>query len=901
MIHPNCFKKTALASLSISIFYGVSTLASAAEVNNRENPQFAIQEQAAKKAAASPKPDASGLKPFADVIQDSKEIKGFFTLHQKDEKLWIEIRPEQLDKPFFFAVNRSEGAGERGVYASLPGRSWIGTFHKIGNTVQLLAKNSLFVPDTKEADAQFVRQSYSDSLLASTGVVSVAHPQTKAILVDASQIFFTDIPGEHRLLDAEFRTGYSLDPRNSSFANVNNSTALTGLEVKAHFYAARIPVPPPMPTPIPAATPIRTVPDPRSFFVSYYYSFTALPEKPMPVRLADDRIGHFTTTHVVQADDTSLKVTRHYVDRWRLEKKDPELAVSEPKEPIVYWIDKNVPEKYRKSVSDGILEWNKAFEKIGFKDAIVVKQQTDKDSFNTLDARHSTVRWYTGADAGLAMGPHQADPRSGEILNAHISMTDAFTRYARNLMSEEIGKAATFGLPLDSAHNAVADTNFTREEASEMPLCQYAAGLESEFGFASELLDLRGDLDRTGPEAEALAQAYVKQVVMHEVGHTLGLRHNFRASSIYTLKQLQDPSFTKVHGVAGSVMDYLPFNIAAKGEAQGEYIMSTLGPYDYWAIEYAYKPISSKDETQELTAIASRSNQPELAYGADEDAFSYLHDPSITTFDLGSDDIEYLRHSLALSREMIDRMQGKTLKPGESYERLTRGVGYSFRHLVNAIPGVLKYIGGVTELRDHAGSGRVPFSPVSVERQREALRLVTDSLFRQNSLQVSPDLLSRMSVDRLDHFGRPDVSMALVNLSIQSQVLNYLMSDMLAYNLIESEEKLSGKNKALSLSELYDGVQTAIWSELGNGADITSTRRNLQREHLKRVVNTILRPSPNTPADARSLQRSNALALQSKIRVALGHSRSKEATAHLEECLGTLTEALHAPMQRVGV
>ncbi len=878
----SAFPRFRFALKAIVAFVSLALTHTAIAQHPAPSAPTAEQPAAGAAALAAVRSEPGAPKPFKEVIKGSTEMKGFFTLHQKDEKVWIEIKPEQFDRPFFFSVNIPNSVGERGLYASQMGTSHIALFHKIGGQIQLIAKNVKFTAQPGSPQALAVSQAFSDSLLASAAVASAPHPDSKAILVEANALLLGDIPGYATRLDSAYRLSYSLDTRNTSFAKVRADEELTGFHVSAHFSVPKISAPSLMPSLAPQVNPPRNVPDPRSLFVGFYYSFARLPEQPMHARPADDRIGHFVTTHQDFTEDLAPKTATYFVNRWRLEKKDPGAELSEPKQPIVYWIDKNVPEKYRKSITEGVLEWNRAFERIGFKNALVVKQQTDKDDFDTLDARHASIRWFVGTDVGIAIGPSQVDPRSGEILDADIGMSDVFARSARRSLVEDIGRPGLQGMD-EHAH-----CNFAHEAAQEMD-------------FALDLLEVRGELDMASPEAEQLAQTYVKSVMMHEVGHTLGLRHNFRASTIYSLKQLQDPAFTRQNGLTGSVMDYTPFNLAVKGDTQGEYVMSTLGPYDYWAIEYAYREIDPANEKAELGKIAARSSEPLLAYATDEDAGGNVFDPEVNLFDLGSDPLEYFKHRLQLSRELWDRLQARQLKPGESYETLRRSFDSGFRQFARAVPVAIKYVGGVTFLRDHAGTGRPTFAPVTAPRQRAALAMITSSMFNADSFRFTPELVSRLGVDHFDRQGDSDVSISGLTLSVQTTALDQLMSDAVAGRLLDAPDKVADGGKLLSLAELYDTLQAAIWSELKSGKEITGMRRNLQREHLKRIVNALVRPLPSTPADARSLQRENAIELRKNMQAALKRPMSREAKAHLSDCLNTLNEALKAPLQRVGV
>ncbi|MBK8321383.1 MAG: zinc-dependent metalloprotease [Betaproteobacteria bacterium] len=879
---------------------GLAGCAAIAPASDSPAPKPVAATAPAKAAAPAPVPGQP--RPFKEVAKDAIETAGFFAVHRKDEKAWIAIRPEQFDKPFFFTWNIPQSLGEKGLYGSQMGGSRLVVLKKIGNQAQLIAKNVEFHAKEGTPQAQFVSESFSDSLVASAPVVSLPHPESKAVLVELNALLFGDIPGYGSRIEGAFRLPYALDGRNTSIARVTQTELLTSVQVKAHFATPKIPAPPLAPSPMPAPAPPKASPDPRSFFVTFQYSFTKLPDEPMRTRVADERIGHFAVSRVDYTEDTSPKMRQHVVARWRLEKKDPKAAMSEPKAPIVYWVDRNVPEKYRQAVTEGILEWNKAFERIGFKDAIVVKQQSDKDDFDTMDARHATVRWFTGADVGFAIGPSHKDPRTGEILDADIATGSGFARQLRRLVAEDLGKTETadplapwIANPLE-AHKPNA--------AGDILTCGYAWQSAREFEFALDVLEARG-IGWGSPEADALAKANLRRNVMHEVGHTLGLRHNFRASGIYTLEQLADPAFTKVNGSSGSIMEYLAINVAAKGEKQGEFVGSTLGPYDYWAIEYAYRDIATENEAAELAKIASRSTEPQLAYATDEDAgYSPLYagiDPEVNRFDLGSDPLAYYRKRIKLSRELWDRVQDLQLAPGESYERLTRSLASGMQQVAAVTPLVAKYVGGVRHLRDRAGTGRPLYEPTPSAKQREALKLVTESLFQPASFRFKPEFVSRIGIDHFERPRNPDVSIATGVLNVQKAALDALYDDGVAARLVGAGEKVAVGAKPLPLSEVYDTLREAIWSELRTGGEIPRLRRNLQREHLLRVANALVKPSATLPADARALQRESANSLQSSLRAAAAKGGlAKETRAHLKESLDTLDRALAAPLLRAG-
>lgn len=887
--------------------------AAAREAQHGRGPASGVPDtgrsHAAAAAAAAAAQAAELSKPFAVVVKGAQESRGLFSLWQKDDKVWIELAPDQFDHPFFLKSGVNQGIGESRIFGGAMthpiGVAQIVVFHKHGETVQLIAKNVKYTAKPGTPEARAVAAGFSDSLLAVAPISSQPHPERKSVLIDANALLLADIPAGASMLERVYRQPYGFDARNSSIGTTRAEAGDVTLEVSAHYALSRLVLPPPPPAKSSLPSPPITLPDVRSMFIGYHYTFAKLPDVPMHPRPADERLGYFTTERLDFTSDVPRVPVERYANHWRLEKKDPAAALSEPKKPIVFWLDRNIPVRYREPIRQGILEWNKAFERIGFKDAIQVEVQPDDADFDTSDIRHASVRWQTVAKTSYgAIGPSVVDPRTGEILDADIGIDANNIRVVRNLRHEYLP-------PRKDAFAAFTEaTSGNAPALSDAESCDYDDAATQESAFGLSLLEARGDLAPDGPDVDRFVDMYLKAVTMHEIGHTLGLRHNFRASTVYTEAELSDPQFTAAHGISGSVMEYNPWNLAVAGERQGEYTMSTLGPYDYWAIEYAYKPIAPEKEVAELEKIAARSSEPWLAYSTDEDVAYFAVDPAVNQLDLGSDPLAYAKKRLALVHELWERTERLDLAPGESYSVLRRNFT---RGLNEAGQGALyasKYIGGLTTLRDHVGSGRQPFTPIDAAKQRAALALLTGEVLSADSFNFSPAFLRRMTISTFDiedaqELGRPapplDLSIDQQVLGLQRGVLDTLMSPPIAQRLLNNATKVDDPKSALKLSELYQTLHDAVWSELRSGQDITLFRRNLQREYAMRVANALVRASESMPADARALLRVDAARLHAELLSASKRRMSAEAKAHISEMATMLDEAQKAPLVRQAV
>lgn len=915
------------------------------------------------------------LTDFKELTKDAETIDGLFTLHRKDQHLYAEIKPDQLGQRLLAPIAIARGMASAGNPLNF-GDEWVLSFRKVGEAVQLVRENIHYTaPDGTPID-KAVQQNYTDSVLLALPILSVNEQNGGALVVDLADVFLTDF--------AELGLG-SLDRERTSWSKVKAFPNNLELEVEATYsgfggsyygyYSAG-------------------VADSRGITLVIHYSLVKLPEDGYEPRLADDRVGHFISANLDFASENPDGNYVRQINRWRLEKSDPDADLSPPKRQIIWWVEDNVPFEYRPAVEEGILEWNKAFEKIGFRNALAVRwvDPDAGDAFDPEDINYCTFRWITTGST-FAMSGLRADPITGEMIDGDVIFDSSWIEYwkreyavltgnpypaARDgrgpagpypiavgeVISPIMAAKRGYGGPLSiDARRLLAAGKRPEEIPQLVPegwgpemlhlrqrlargrnnSCQYATGMRHQLGLAAVAFAARqekGDEDKdkdgdkkkdekekpTLPE-EFLSQA-IKEVVMHEVGHSLGLRHNFRASSMLTLKECNDPAVTRQKGMTGSVMDYNPINIATPGHEQGDYATTTIGPYDYWAIEYAYTPIED-DEEETLDEIASRAPEAGLTYGTDEDFMN--NDPLVNTYDLGNDPVAYARDRVALASALLEDLDDKVVADGEPWSRARTAFSVLLSEYGNGSYLAAQNVAGQYVTRAHKGDKGAtdPIVPVPGSTQREALSFLARSILDDDAFDFSPELLRKLTTERWYHWGEegfpasgPDVPINERVLAIQEIALDHCLSGDVLARLQDQQYQAADGDEPLTVAEVFRSLTDAVWSELSPDADdpvATSTiRRNLQRAHLKRLATMVLgeQESPYAdlysyvyfygmtpvPADARSLARLHLKEIRGLIDAGLNREgKPDDATlAHLEECRDRIAKVLDASIEAGG-
>ena len=691
-----------------------------------------------------------------------------------------------------------------------------------------------------------------------------------------------------------------------------------------------------------------------------HFSISRIPDdtgyKP---RIADPRVGYFTTAYqdLGRYDDDQSWV--RYINRWHLEKADPSLKFSPAKQPIIFYVEHTTPIRYRRFVRDGILTWNDAFERVGILDAVQVHYQDarsgahmDKDP---EDVRYNFVRWLNN-DVGTAIGPSRVHPLTGQILDADIILTDGWIRAFQYQFSKLLPATAMEGMSPDTlawleghpswdprlrfaspherrtilaqrarreveplgGHPAgnvdphlLGDDEFdglAHRTCQTNGLCLAATGKALDLaqlrlawisGLITEKKDAKNAELIDGMPAEFIGPL-LADLVAHEVGHTLGLRHNFKASHLYTMAEINS---AKVKGkpFTGSVMDYNPINInMGEGKVQGDYAMSGVGPYDLWAIEYGYS--FDKD----LKPILAQCTKPENQYLTDEDTSG--PDPFARRYDFSKNPLEYAENQMKLARHHREHLLEKFVQNGESWAKARRGYDLTLNLQTRAVSMMANWIGGVFNRRDMKGDAgnRSPIEVVSRERQLAALDFIVKNSFRDDAYGLSSRLLRHFTLDKWWDGGGENTVMQDVTypvhdrvMGLQASVLTMLMNPSTLRRVLDNEARMEDGKSGLGLPELLERVGREVWSEIaaaGNGAPkISSLRRNLQREHVERLIDlSMAKSGPTAMRTIASLATSQLTDIRDSLKGLGDRNVDAYTRAHVRDLSTRIERALDA-------
>ncbi len=808
---------------------------------------------------------------FETVIKDFPKIDGMFTIYWDKEKnqAYLSIKPEQLEIVYLSNVTRQTGDAH-----SMDASSMMNTFpfmfKKVGNQIQFTNVNVKFRADENSAISNSLENSLSNSLMGSASIKST-HPKNGNILIDLADLFMKSTE-----FTARSNENFTLDKSNSYYNELKSFPNNTEIDVVLHMKTRK-------------PNRVYTLPSSRSMLNRYHISLSKIQNSNFKPRLSDDRIGYFTTSYVDYTNTLEESGLVQYINRWNIEKANPRLKLSKPIKPIVYWIENTVPIEFRDAVREGILLWNSAFEKIGIRDAIVVKQMADDAEWDPADSRYSTIRWIIQPGASYAVGPSRANPYTGEIYDADIRISADFVRFYYNEFEE-------FVSPI------IDDLSSTESEDNHH--CAYADNLQEQMAFALSSMVSSGFTNDLKTSLDQFIHDALVDLVVHEVGHTLGLRHNFKASSAYSIEEVANPEFTKTFGTTSSVMDYNAISLLDGGTT---YFQTRLGKYDYWAIEYGYSIQTNNSKLSEpefLNNIAKHSVDPQLAYGTDEDSYGSRNiDPLISKRDLTNDPIAFHTFQLNKVNEYWDSLLVNFEENSIRYPRLRKVFEQGFGEYFRAIGNVTKYIGGIYHSRHHIldDNQKPPMKIVEATNQRRALEFIDKFIFDKDVFNFSPELLNKLAPERIrgikgtiPNANPLDYPIHKKVKALQTTTIFYIFNNKKLERIQNNEVRFLKNEEVFTMSELFLSVKNSVWSELPKIKNINSFRRELQRIFLNRLYDMILQEN-EFPKDAVALSFEILNTLKVEINSSLKNNQLDQYTrAHLHDCIHRIDSVLDA-------
>ncbi len=810
---------------------------------------------------------------FASVVEKSEHLEGLFDLYRDKEsgETYLAIKPEQIDQEFIYIAFVTDGVVEGGFFRGAFGDNKIISLRRHFDRLEFINENTAFYFDSDNALSRAADANISNAILAVQKIVA-EDEDSGTILIKADDIFLSEslqqikqAPNPDPNAEKTFELGKLSETKNKIY------------EVKSYPENTNVFVDYVYENPAPLIRGQGDVTDSRYVSVRIQHSFVKVPENDYQPRIDDPRVGYFTQ-YITDLTSRSSAPYRDLIRRWHLKKKDADSELSEPVEPIVWWIENTTPVELRDTIKGAALAWNQSFEKAGFKNAVQVKIQPDDAEWDAGDIRYNVLRWTSSPQPPFGgYGPSFTNPRTGQIIGADVMLEYSFI---------------TNRLRIQKLMETVASGGVPKAIAGKAMYCSLGHGLQLSNIFGTQVLKAAG---ASGELREQMIDDSLRYLILHEIGHTLGLNHNMKATQVLTLDEAFDEQVVEVKGLSGSVMDYPAINLAPPGRGHTRFYSVRPGPYDDWAVEFGYSPaLDGADGQARRAALLNRSTEPDLIFGNDADdmrAPGKGIDPRVNIYDMSADAISYAVERMNLVDSVMGQMRNKYGTEGESYQELHDAFLILATQFARSANTISRYIGGVYVNRAMVGQpgATTPFVPVSLSDQERAMAALRRDIFAPNVFSGSADLYNRLRQQRrsFDFYEvTEDPKLHELMLTIHKAVLDHLLHPVVLTRISDSRQY----GNQYRLGSFVEDLSNAIFSD-DMPRSVNTYRQNLQLEYVNRLIAMV---SGETKAQFDFLSQSTALHNLRQIESALKGNRGVDAEtrAHRANILYTIRRGL---------
>jgi hypothetical protein len=808
---------------------------------------------------------------ISDKVKTSKKSDGLFTIYQDTATGTVQlyIKKNQLGKEYIYQSFSINGPTSLYLNQSMHRANFAFKVQKSFDKLEFSRVNHSFWYDPSNPVSKSKDVDKPEAVFL---VEKISSEDGDGYLVNADALFISEkldpikpVSPPGMMSFAQFNLG-GLNPAKSKYAAVKSFPTNTDIVVDLAYD-----------NPAPFVSGGADITDARYIRVRMQHSLMEMPNNNFQSRRDDPRVGYFSQQVTNQTSINPVPY-KDLINRWNLVKKDPAAAVSEPVEPIVFWVENTTPYEYRQTIVDAGHKWNQAFEKAGFKNAVQMKIMPDDADWDPADIRYNVIRWVSSANPQYgAIGPSFVNPKTGQILGADITV-EWYSGSATPIMDELANGKPSTGL------------QFPGMEMNHYEHCTISSELKAQLVTGMTTLDATGAGEK---EISEMHQQFLTYLIMHEMGHTLGLNHNMKSSQMWSPAEIHNKELTRKYGLIGSVMDYPAINISLDRSKQGDYYTTLAGPYDLWAIEYGYTPFTATEEEAGLKKILSRSHEPRLTFGNDGDdmrAPGKAMDPRVNINDLTSDAIGYAEERLKLVNSLMGKIVTRYTKPGQSYAELRARYGTLQGQRSGMIAAISRYVGGVYVDRSfpEQGSGNKPFTPVSLKEQKRAVDMLNKYVFAPSAFDADAQVFPYLQPQRRGYNQNPngdDYRVTNVILNNQMGALAHILHPATMQRITNS--RLYGNQ--YSAAEVLNDITAGIFAaDLKTNVNVY--RQYLQVSYVKQLA-SIMDPKSQAYDEVAKAAALNTLK-KVKAQLATAVSTNEETKAHRSNIVFIINNAL---------